>query len=146
MSWETISPHSNPTEHLWGVLKRKMEQNNHSRKKQLKLFVSEEQIFFFPEILCKELWKAIILKSWTFCFIKKEEQPYCKAFTAKWIGWYFSNTAQACTHFCYVDRIAASNLELPDQRVVLLCTAILCIYHHWMPQNNHIYLYSQQTM
>lgn len=78
--------------------------------------------------------------------MKKEEQPYCKAFTAKWIVWYFSNTAQACTHFCYVDRIAASNLELPDQRVVLLCTAILCIYHDWMPQNNHIYLYSQQSM
>lgn len=145
MSWETISPHLNPTEHLWGVLKRKMEQHNHSRKEQLKPIVSEEQIFFSRNFVQRAV-KSHHSKKLNLLFHKKEEQPYCKAFTAKWIVWYFSNTAQACTHFCYVDRIAASNLELPDQRVVLLCTAILCIYHHWMPQNNHIYLYSQQSM
>ena len=42
IEWPSMSPDINPIEHLWGVLKRKVEQRQPSSRSQLKEVISEE--------------------------------------------------------------------------------------------------------
>ena len=50
MTWPSMSPDLNPIEHLWGILKRKVEQHNPSSKDHLKKCVSEEWQNISPEM------------------------------------------------------------------------------------------------
>ena len=42
MEWPSMSPDLNPIEHLWGVLKRKVEKNHVSNIQQLRDVIMEE--------------------------------------------------------------------------------------------------------
>lgn len=42
MTWTRMASDLNPTVHLWGILKRKVEQHKPSSKQQLKEIASEE--------------------------------------------------------------------------------------------------------
>ncbi len=42
MEWPSMSPDLNPTEHLWGILKRKVEKHHVSNIQQLRDVIMEE--------------------------------------------------------------------------------------------------------
>ena len=54
ITWPSMSPDLNPIEHLWGILKRKVEQHNPSNKEELKEVIIREWASITPEI-CEKL-------------------------------------------------------------------------------------------
>ena len=62
MTWPSMSPELNPIEHLWGILKKKVEYHNPSSKEQLTKIVSEEWQNIFPEI-CPTLVSYMLRRS-----------------------------------------------------------------------------------
>lgn len=53
MEWPSMSPDLNPIEHLWGILKRKVEERNPSSKEQLKKIISDEWKKISPDVCSK---------------------------------------------------------------------------------------------
>ena len=97
MDWPSMSPDSNPIEHLWGILKQKVEVCKFSNICQLRDVVMEEWKSI-PVATCEALVNSMPKRVKT---VLDNDGGHAKYWQLTWCMLILTTFAKGCTHFCW---------------------------------------------
>ena len=97
MDWPSMSPDLNPIEHLWGILKRKMEVHKVSNIRQLRDVVMEEWRSI-PVATCEALVNSMPRRVKAVLDNDGGHTKYCQL---TWCTLILTTFPKGCTHFCW---------------------------------------------
>ena len=98
MDWPSMSPDLNPIEHLWGILKRKVEVRNVSNIRQLRNVVMEEWKSN-PVATCEALVNSIPRRVKA---VLDNDGGHTKYWPLTWCMLILTTFPKGCTHLCWL--------------------------------------------